>query len=1119
VTPKIDISRIRKTTSRVNLPRWAVEHPFLTVMLALSMVGVGLYALATTPVELNPYVESPVVGIEISYPGMSAQDMAQFFAEPIEKAVGIIQGVQDIRSTSQDGHTEIALIFPYGTDMKRALTETQSLVNSFLNQIPQNLANATIPWVVHVDQSNIPVIDFAVSRPGWDPVRLREFADNTLRDKFQRIPGAQSVIVFGGERRQIQVVVDRTRLAAYGLSILDVKQHLDMFSVSQGAGILKSPQGNWLVHMNYAVTQQTLHDLGNLPVGMTPQGAIYLRDVATVRDGVAEVTSAYHHNGTPRILLSVIKTPEAPAPAVIEGAQKLAREFEANYPGLRMDIAYNQNDFISTIVRNAGREILLGLLVTNLVVVFFLRDLRATGVVFVTLPLSILFGLFLFRPVGLTISTPTLLGFTFVIGRLVDDSVILLDVVHRHLKAGKTPKDAAIDGASEVMTALISTSLSFWAALLPLNFLGGPLGTGFRGMTTPMILANIGSTFLALSLNPLMAAYLFKPEGETRVGLAQRVTDWVAAPFQWFLGRLERIYHRVLVLSIDYRFAAVAVGIVSVLIAAEIYKDLPQEMMPQQDTAIGVGGIAAWPGTPFPEFERMVSRIERIILSQRDTDGKPVIEKVSTTIGAEPQVATYFSGYGMQTPSIAGFKLSLVDKDHRHLSIWQIENRIADEARRQVPGIRYIWFKEFGATPVATARAEIQANLTGSSLQTVYAQGQRLAAITQEVPGPNMIYTNMCWCEPQLNLVIDQTRAAELRIPPRLIAAQAYYAPQGGMTEQFFHPENGLLQSRILIRYKKDQRVTPQDLGQTMITLPGGGEVPLKELARVEQTYAPDYVVRKNYAYQYTVFAGYGALGLKQTMQNIVMSGRTQLFPQPQGYIITPSGLMPSMLDSLARLDTGLKISLAIIFFYLLLQYGSLAMSLVMMTAIPLEAFGAMIFLQLRHMKYSPPVLWGLVVLTGIVLSNAILLIDKAMKNEEEGMTPREAILHAGPTRLRPILMTALATMAAWIPFMYWPPAGADRYTPIATGMVGGLFTNIFMTLVIVPAVYVLIHDTLAFLRRVYVGVPAPAPAEATTVMSEESAAVLGATLPQHPAMPQPGPAIGGGSGGGEDEA
>jgi HAE1 family hydrophobic/amphiphilic exporter-1 len=1090
----------------MNLPRWAVENPFLTGMISVAMIAVGLYALATTPIELQPYLESPVVGIVISFPGMSAEDLATFFAEPIEKRVGVIRGVQTIRSTSQEGRTEIAMVFPYGTDMKRTLADTESLVNSFLNDIPQDTANATIPWVVHIDKANMPIIDFAVTRPGANAVRMREFADNTLRDKFERLPGVQSVIVYGGQRRQIKINVDRTKLAAYGLSILDVRNHVDMFSVSRAAGRITNAHGDWIVRVNDAVTAQNLRGLDNLPVGMKDNAVVYLRDVATIEDSVAEVRSAYHVDGTPAILLSIVKTPEAPAPGVIDAARKLAKEFEVNYAGLRMRVAYNQNDFISTIVHNAGKEILLGLLVTNLVVLLFLRDLRATFVVFATLPLSILFGLFLFRPAWLTINTPTLMGFTFVIGRLVDDSVILLDVIHRHLKRGKTPKDAAIDGASEVMTALISTSLSFWAALLPLNFLGGALGTGFRGMTMPMILANIGSTWLALTLNTMMAAYLFKREGDTRVGIPQRVTNWLTAPVQWGLDRLERAYHRGLQLSIDYRFVAITVAVLSVLVAGEIYKNLPQEMMPQQDTGIGVGQVIAWPGTPFPEVERMVGQVERIILSQRDTDGKPVVEKLSTMIGQEPVAATYFSGYGMRTMQMADVKISFVDKDHRRLNIWQLENRIAAQARREVPGIRYLWFKEMGATPVASAQAEVQANVKGPSLQGVYALGQRLEKIAHDVPGPNMIYSNFTLAEPQLHLVIDRTRTAELGLPPLAIAAQAYYALQGGMTGQFFHPADAWRQSRMLIRYADPQRVSPEDVGQTMITLPDGRQIPLKSVARVEWATGADYVVRENQQYQYTVYAGYGSLGLKQTMQNIVMGGRMQLSPLPQGYIITPTGLMPEMLDALARLGTGLKVSLVIIFLYLLLQYRSLPMSVVMMTAIPLEALGAMVFLYGRHLKYSPTVLWGLTVLTGIVLSNAILLIDKAMKNEEAGMKPREAILEAGPTRLQPILMTAFATMAAWIPFMFWPPTGADRFVPISTAMVGGLFGNIFMTLLIVPAVYITVHDALAFLRRVYLhGAPAPAPAAVPAVAGRVVAADLARRVP-----------AGGGSGEGE---
>jgi HAE1 family hydrophobic/amphiphilic exporter-1 len=1088
----------------MNLPRYAVENPFVTGMIAFAMIAAGLYAVATTPIELQPYLESPVVGIEISFPGMSAEDMATFFAEPIEKRVGVVKGVQDIRSTSQEGHTEIAMIFPYGTDMKRAIADTESLVNSFLNDVPQDMANATIPWVVHIDQSNMPILDLALSRPGWNAVRLREFADNTLKDKLERVPGVQSVIVYGGRSRQIKINVDRTKLAAYGLSILQVQQHIDAFSVSRAAGRITNAHGDWIVRVNDAVTARNLEEVKGIPVGMKGDSVVYLRDVATVEDSVAEVRSAYHFDGTPAILVSIVKTPEGTAPAVIAGVQQLAKEFEANVPGLRLQVAYNQNDFISTIVHNAGKELLLGLLVTSLVVLLFIRDLRAAFVVFVTLPLSVLFGLFLFRPTYLRIDSPTLMGFTFVIGRLVDDSVILLDVIHRHLKRGKPPKQAAIDGANEVMTALISTSLSFWAALLPLLFLGGAMGTDFRNMTLPMILANIGSTFLALTLNPMMAAYLFKPAADRRASPVQQVVDWITAPVQWVVARLETGYHRALHLSIEWRFVVIAIAVVSILGAGEIYKKLPQEMVPQQDTGIGVGQMIAWPGTPFPEVERMVSQVERIILSQRDTNGKPVVEKVSTMIGQEPVNATYFTGYGMPTMQMANFKISFVDKDRRHLSIWQLENGIAEQARRQVPGIRYLWLKEFGATPVATARAEVQVNLIGPSLRGVYALGKRLEQIAYEVPGPNMIYTNFCLCDPQLHLVIDRTRAAELRIPPLAIASQAYYALQGGMTGQFFHPANAERPSRMLVRYAGPQRVSPEDIGQTMITLPDGRQVPLKSLARVEWTNGADYVVRKNQQYQFTVYAGYGSLGLMDTMMNIVMGGRMQLAPLPQGYVITPSGLMPQMLDSLARLNLGLKASMAIIFLYLLFQYRSLAMSLVMMTAIPLELLGGMAFLYVRHLKFSVPIFWGMTILTGIVLSNAILLIDKAMRNERAGMTPRQAILEAGPTRLRPILMTAFATMAAWIPFMYWPPTGADRFVPIASAMVGGLFTNIFMTLIIVPAVYIVVHDTLAFVRRVYLG-GAPSAAPTTTAAEAVRAAAA------DPATPVP---AGGGEGG-----
>jgi len=1094
----------------MNLPRYAVQNPVVIGVIAVAMLAAGLFAIATTPSRLQPYVESPAIGIEIAFPGMSAEDMATFFAEPIEKQVEVVKGVQDIRSTSQEGHTEIALVFPYGTDMKRALTETESLVNSFLNSIPQDRANATIPWVVHIDQNNIPILDFAVSRPGWDPVRLREFASNTLHDRFQQVPGVQSVIVWGGKRRQVQIVVDRTKVAAYGLSILDVKQRIDQFMVSRAAGRTTNPHGDWLVRINDAATERRLPELERVPVGMTHNSVVYLRDVATVKDTYAEERSAYHYDGHAAILVSIVQVPDAATPAVVTGAEQLARQLETAYPGLHLAVAFNQNDYISLIIHNAARELVLALLITSLVVLLFLRDLRSTFIVFVTLPTSVLFGLFLFRPWGITINTPSIVGFIFVLGRLVDDSVILLDVVHRRLKRGESPRDAAVNGAGEVMTALIATSLSFWAALLPLSFLGGSMGAMFADMNIPMVMANIGSTFLALTLNPLMAAHLFKHVADERASTGQRVVDWITAPVDRGMAWLERVYRRTLELSIEYRLVALALAVVSVFVAAAILRVLPEEMVPGEDTGISIGQVAAPPGTPFPKFERMVSRVEQIVQRQRDTNGTPVVEKVSTLLGQEPQESTYFTGYGLPDWVTATLKITYTPSDTRRLTIWQLQDRIVAQVRQQVPGVRYLWFKEMGATPVATARSDVEVSVLGPRLAGTYALGQRLLQVAYQVPGPTMIYPNMTMTEPQLRIVVDQTRAAELGLPPLAIAQQAYYALQGGFTGQFFQPAEAWRQSRILIRYAGTQRIGPQDIGQVMLTLPGGRQIPLKSVARVEWTRGADYIVRKNQQYDYTVFAEYNhALGLQQTVQNLVMNAMQQLAPLPQGYTVAPSGVMPEMMDSMARLNQGLLGAVGLIFLYLVFQYRSVAMSLVMMTAIPLEAVGAMIFLYARHLAYSTLVLWGLEVLVGIVLSNGILLIDRAVKNEQAGMTPREAILEAGPTRLRPILMTALATMAAWVPFMFWPPTGMQKFKPIATGMVGGMVGNIFMTLVIIPALYILTHELVAFFRSVYLeGAPAAAPPE------------RGRTAPAHPRLPAPGVAGGsGGHGRGEGEA
>ena len=1063
----------------VRLAKWSIENPLMVIVLTLTIIGGGVYAYFNLPVELQPYLESPVVGIITRYPGVSAEDMETYITRPIEQRMGLLDDVRWIRSTSQEGRSEVAVEFNYGTDMKKNLITVQTLVNQLLNELPIDKDITTNPWVVHIDSSNVPILDLNISRNGWDEVRLREFVENNMKDRFERIPGVQSAIPYGGKTRQVQILVDRDRLAAHGLSLLDIKRAVDSANFSRSGGRIINREYEFLVRTDERVRDPMA--LMDVPIGSHQDRVVYLRDVAEIKDTYAEVRSAYHFNGKPGILLAVVKQPWVGDPKVINPALELAKEFEREYPGLKIDVAYNRNDFIKVIVDNSLKELFLAMLATTLVILLFLKTISPVSIAALTIPISAAFGIMLFRPFNLTINTPTLMGMTFVIGRLVDDAVVLIDVISRHLRAGKEPKQAVLDGVDEIKVPLVAAPLAFAIVLLPNLFLGGAMGTGFRGMTLPMILASFGSLVLAFTLNPMMAAYFFRSR-RARPLLIDRVLNRTFMPFTWLIDGLERGYHRSLNWSLNNRLVVVGLAFIAIYLALAIFPRLGWEMMPLQDTGQAVGELEAWPGTSFAETEKIVSQVEKIILKQPET------RLVSTQIGVEPVMGTFFTGYGMRTVNKANFKITLTNKGDRVCvfyerwldpltkacskktgrSIWAILDSVQREAMETVPGIRSLWLMEMGATPVNSARAPVEVVFQGDDLRTLHYLADEGLRIARRTPGVVQPTTTAIYSQPQYFIKVDKRRAQELGLSIRDVTVQAYYALNGGMTGEFFKPPEGYRHSRILIRYQGDQRLTPEDLEQTMITAPGGRRIPLKEVATVERRMGADTVGKQDLRYAISVVGQYRQdLGLREATMGIIMGSRMSL-PLPKGYTVGPKGMMIEMMDNLRRLNRGLMVALFLLFLVLMIQLGSISNTLVVMVAAPLELVGAFGLLYARGFNWSPPTMWGLTIATVVVMSTSLYLVDKVEYERRRGRSRREAILIAGPTRLRPILMTSLTTAAAFIPPMFAPPTGMDRYMPIATGMVGAIVTSTVLTLIVVPVVYTIFEDAKEFLRSLY---------------------------------------------------
>jgi HAE1 family hydrophobic/amphiphilic exporter-1 len=1073
------------------LPKFAVEHPFLMIPLFLLMIAGGIIVYHQLYLELQPYLENPTVGVIINYPGVAAEDMEDYFARPIEQKMGVLNGTTFIRSTSQEGRTEVVIGFPYGSDLNQHKIEVQTLLTNMLNELPIDKDNTTNPWVVHVANDNVPVLDLQISRDGWDDVRLREFVDNTLRDRLQGLAGVQSAVPYGGKRRLILVEVDRDKVAGYNLGLMDVKTALEQQDVSRAAGRLKTPEMDILVRADERYRDPS--KLMDIPVGTFKNRTVYLRDVAKVKDTYSEITSAYHYNGKPGVLMTIVKQPEAGDEQPITAVLSRMDEFTKEYPGLHYSIAYNRLEFLNRIIRNAWREMFLAFLIVGFVVLAFLNQIRPAFIVLVTLPAAVSAGFMLWWPFGFTVNTPTLMGLTFVLGRLVDDSVVMMEVIDRHLRMGKSAKQAAIEGAQEISGAVVAVGLSSWLAMAPALFLGGSMGAGFRGMTAPMIFANSFSTFFTLTLDPMLRAYILKPPAFGQRSFTDHIDTvirFVFAPAVWLWKKAEWLHLAGLHFSLNHRIATMALAAASLWAGYSIWPTLGWEGMPLQDTGQAVGEVEAWPGTSFAETENIASKVEKALLEN------PEVTKVSTQIGVEPSFGTYFSGYGVRVINRASFKITLTNTDERtcqfynrwadHVpllhyifepcskrsgrDIWQILDSTQAKILQTTPGIRDVWFMEMGATPFNTARAPVEAVIKGDDLATLAKIGDQALDVAKRTPGIYQPFTSWTLTMPQYHLNIDRVRAHELGLTVPQIAMQSYYALNGGMTAEFFKPPEGYRHSRLLIRYKPEQRRTKEDLEQVMLTTPSGQHVPLKEVATVEMKPGTDTVYKEKLQYAMSLLAQYREVGLKMATAGVIMGTKTTI-NLPKGYTVEPKGVMLEMLDNIYRLYNGMYVVIFLLFVLLLMQTRSAVATLAILFEAPLEWMGAIYFLKIREFFWSPPVIWGLMLATVMVMATGIFLTDKIEELRKAGLDRRRAILTAGPVRLRPVLMTALTTAGAFIPPMFAPPTGMDRFRPIATVIVGALVSSTTLGLIIVPTIYSILDDIRKILVRVYTGI------------------------------------------------
>lgn len=1082
-----------------NLIEWSVKHPsavyaFYAAVLALAVWSIVAYL----PRRMMPYIESPQIGIVTRAPGVSAEDMETYYTKPIEQRMTAVAGVRYIRSTTQDGYSIVVLEFPYGTAMQKKLTEVQALLTAVQDDLPMQGANTQPSWVLQIDPLNLPVLTLALTGDSrWTPARLREVLENEIADRIKRTSGdIYTVSVFGGYRRQIQVIVDRNKLSAYGLNILDVKQAIDAQNRSAPAGRLTVDDYEELVRVD--MLARSAEQVAQYPIKAVGDRVVRIQDVARVIDTYDEKRSGYFHqwqqagqwHTEPALALNILQNPWASSPTVIEAVMKEVHAIEQDYPGLRFRVAYNNAEFVDVLLKNLWEELLLAVLLAGLVVWLFLGEWRMTLIALTAIPTSMAMAILALVPMGMSLNSSTLIGLLFGIGRLVDDAIIDLHAVRRHLRMGKPPVQATVEGITEVRRSVAASTLMIVIALTPLLFAGGIVEQMFVGLVWPLIFGLLASFLVSMTLTATLAAHFLRAESSPPSVLER----WLVLPFQKGLDRLETGYARLIRYLLRHRMANLIRIMATLIVGFGFYYFIGSEMMPLGDIGQAYLRLEMAPGSSYAATEQAVRRLQKII------EKHPEIRSVSWEVGAEGgpgyYEGAYFTGYASMRENTATAMITLTSKDERRRDIWQIIDSIHAEATATIPGIRLLQIKEMGVDVMATAAAPIQILIYGPD----FALTSRLAEETLRIAKnqvPDLFQPGTSWSlsRPIWRLRIDLEKASQMGLTADSIAQQAFYALKGGYTNEFYRfPDwGGRRQTTILIRYEESQRLHPQDLEQLMLVNAQGESVPLKAVARVERTLTPTLIERDGLRRVVSVM-GYYRRGDYRPPQvdlngdgtpdhayvdlqapprpsmdvamDVMMKAMSQLNWPPREYGMEVRGDMTQMMDSFRRMLVGFGVALLLMYLVLVAQFGGFLQPLQMIFSLPLELSGVFIFLWLMQQAFSTVSLLGIIVLTGMDITAAILMIDLILVLRAQGVPRNEAVVQGCTDRLRPILMTVVVTLAALSPVAFFPKMGTDAYQPLATAVVGGLLMGTVLTLIDIPIMHTLVDDLLRRLGR-----------------------------------------------------
>ncbi len=1027
----------------MNIPKISILQPVLITMVVVAAVVVGALGFTSLPVDLLPNISFPVVAISTVYPGAGAADVERSITKPIEEAVSSLNGVDTVTSTSQENLSLVTIQFKLEADPQKAAQDVQEKINAIRGSFPRD---ALSPTVQRFDFSAAAIMTLGVTDTTGQmkPDELRRLVDEKIKSRFERISGVAQVNVTGGLQRQIQVQLNLDALRTRRIAPAQVTNAIAQANASLTGGRMLENGQDVLIRTPGEFA--SLEEINNVIVTTQRGVPVYIRDVATVKDGFADVDTYSRLNGTDSIALSIQKQSGTNTVGVADAVQAELTKIRAENPNLTVVVASDQSTFIRESVNDSLLDLALGAVFAALVVLLFFRDFRNTVVTVVGLPVIIIATFAAMQFLGLSLNLLTLLALSLAVGLVIDDAIVVRENIFRHMERGEDPKTASLNGTNEVGLAVVAMTLTVVSVFLPIAFVSGIIGRFFQSFGLTVTAAVLISLVEAFTLAPMLSAYWFKqrklkPEEQKVVEQAHQQAHGDAELEEAAtakLGWLDRTYRSALVWTLRHKLITAGIGGLVFLGIVACIPFLQFNFLPNTGQNTLSLAILLSPGTPLAATDEEARKIETTLRELPD------VEDVFVTVG------------GAGAPERASFTVKLKEAN--------VYNAVEKELREKLAGIPGLAFSSggFGGGGTGVTGRTVQMNLqtTGAVDDLVTASQQIMDAI-QDVPGIVDLGRSYQSGKPELHIDVDRDKAARLGLSTAAVGATVRTLVNGDTASRYREPGR---EADIVVRLRPQDRSRLQDILDLSLTTTTGQVVPLRNVASLSNASGPTALERLNRESKITV--GANILGRAQQTVADEIQARVDKLQLPAGVTVKFGGQVQQFNESFRSLFISLLLSVLFVYMVLASQFGSFTQPVIMMLALPLSLLGAFLALLLTGIAFDLTAMIGIIMLFGLVTKNSILLVDFANRLRRQGVPRDEALLIAGPIRLRPVLMTSLSLILGSLPVALGLGTGGSFRQPLALVVIGGLITSTILTLLLVPTAYSLLDIVQERFRR-----------------------------------------------------